>query len=179
MDPITTIQLLALLVMLGLAVVSDLRERRIPNRVTVWGAGCGVVLSALAVGGVPSSALWGILVALGLSFPAFALGVLGAGDAKLLAAVAAFLGLASLPSVLLYGGLAGGILGLASSIQRGTVVPVLLNLPGTFVYVATFGRKGARQSIKDPDARTIPYGVAIAAGAVAAWFIPLSFGPSA
>jgi prepilin peptidase CpaA len=179
MDPTTTLQLLALLVMLGLAVVSDLRERRIPNRVTVWGAGVGLVLSALVAGGIPTSALWGVVVALGLSLPAFALGVLGAGDAKLLAAVAAFVGLGALPSVLLYGGLAGGILGLASSIQRGTVIPVLLNLPGTFVYVATLGRRGARQSIQDPNARTIPYGVAIAAGAVAAWFFPLSLGASA
>jgi prepilin peptidase CpaA len=137
------------------------------------------VLSALAVGGVPSSAILGVLTALGLSVPAFALGVLGAGDAKLLAAVAAFVGLAALPSVLLYGGLAGGILGLVSSVQRGTVIPVLLNLPGTFVYVATFGRRGTRQSIEDPNARTIPYGVAIAAGAVAAWFMPLSFGGAA
>lgn len=179
MDPFTTLQLLALLVMLGLAVVSDLRDRRIPNRVTVWGAVCGLILSAFAVGGVPTSALWGVAVALGLSFPAFALGVLGAGDAKLLAAVAAFTGLGGLPSVLLYAGLAGGVLGLASSIQRGTVIPVLLNLPGTFVYVATFGRRGAPQSIKDPNARTIPYGVAIAVGAVAAWFVPLSFGGAA
>ena len=179
MDPLTTLQLLALLVMLGLAVVSDLRDRRIPNRVTVWGAACGLVLAALAVGGVPSSSLLGMGVALGISFPAFALGVLGAGDAKLLAAVAAFVGLGALPSVLLYGGLAGGVLGLASSIQRGTVIPVLMNLPGTFVYVVTFGRRGAGQTIEDPNARTIPYGVAIAAGAVAAWFAPLSFGGAA
>jgi prepilin peptidase CpaA len=176
MDLITQLQLAALLTMLGLAVVSDLRDRRIPNRVTVWGAGCGVVLSALAVKGIPSSALLGILVALGLGLPAFALGLLGAGDAKLLAAVASFVGLSALPSVLIYGGLAGGVLGLASSVQRGTVIPVLMNLPGTFVYVVTFGRRGTRQSIEDPNARTIPYGVAIAAGAVGAWFVPLSLG---
>ncbi len=179
MDSISSLQLATLLAMLGLATVSDLRDRRIPNRVTVWGGGIGLALSALSVGGFPTSALLGVLAALGLTFPAFALGVLGAGDAKLLAAVGAFVGIGLLPSVLLYGALAGGVLGLASAIQRGTLIPVLLNLPGTFVYVATFGRRGARQTIRDPEARTIPYGVAIAVGAVAAWFFPFSLGTAA
>lgn len=179
MEAVPSLQVTALVVVLGLAVVSDLRDRRIPNRLTVWGGGCGLVLSALAVGGFPTSAVLGVLVSLGLSLPAFALGLVGAGDAKLLAAVGAFVGLGVLPSVLLYGALAGGVIGLASAVQRGTVIPVLLNLPGTFKYLATFGRRGSPRTIQDPDARTIPYGVAIAVGAVAAWFFPFTLGPTA
>jgi prepilin peptidase CpaA len=174
MSPLLTLKFLALLAMVGIAVFTDLRERRIPNWLTISGAATAVTLSAVEVGGFPTASVVGLVVALGLILPFFALGAFGAGDAKLLAAVGAFLGAAGLPSVVAYGAIAGGIIGLVMSTRRGVILPVLIQTKGVFLYLVTLGRRGRRRTIHDADAQTIPYGVAIAAGAVAAWFFPLS-----
>ena len=174
MSTLVTVKLLAMLAMLGAAAVTDLRERRIPNRVTVIGAGTAIVLSAAEMGGLPTTSLLGLAVALCIAFPFFALGALGAGDAKLFAAVGAFVGVGGLLSVFLYSGIAGGIIGIVSAIRRGVIVPVLLEARNVVVYTVTLGRHGARRTIEDAEAETIPYGVAIAAGAVLAWIAPIS-----
>jgi prepilin peptidase CpaA len=179
MPVIATLQFLAMCTMLGIAVLTDVRERRIPNEVTVGGAVVALILASIATGGVPGASLLGMAVALALTVPLFALGALGAGDAKLMAAVGAFVGIGNLLPVVLYAGLAGGLLGLVSSIRRGVIIPVLLETRNTVVHTLTLGRYGRRQTIEDPDARTIPYGVAIAAGALAAWFFPISLGGTA
>lgn len=176
MSSLVTLKLLAMLAMLGSAAVTDVRERRIPNGVILFGAGTAVALSALEAGGLPASSLLGLVVALAITFPVFALGALGAGDAKLLAAVGAFMGVGGLLPVLLYTGIAGGILGLASAIRRGVILPILIEAKNLGLYLLTLGRHGARRTFEDPNAVTIPYGVAIAAGAAAAWFFPISLG---
>ena len=179
MSALVAVKLLAMLAMLGAAVFTDLRERRIPNKVTVAGAAAAIALSALDVGGLPTGALLGFGIALAVSFPAFALGALGAGDAKLLAAVGAFVGGGGLFAVFIYSGFAGGLLGLASAIRRGVIIPVLLETKNLVLWIVTFGHKGARRTIQDPGARTIPYGVAIAVGAVLAWVYPIPLGGAA
>lgn len=176
MTALATLKLAALLAMLGVAVATDLRERRIPNRLTVLGALTAVALSAFSGGGALGASLLGMATALGLSIPFFALGALGAGDAKLLAAVGAFVGIGGLLPVLLYSAMAGGLLGIASAVRRGVILPALLQARGLLVYAATVGRRGSRTTIDDPNAQTIPYGVAIAAGTVVACLFPLSIG---
>ena len=174
MSTLVALKLLAMLAMVGAAAVTDLRERRIPNRVTVFGAGAGIALSAAEVGGFPSSALLGMGVALAATFPLFALGALGAGDAKLAAAVGTFLGVQGLFALLIYTGVAGGLMGIASAVRRGVIIPVLIETKNVMVYAATLGRHGALRTIEDANAQTIPYGVAIAVGAVLAWFLPFT-----
>lgn len=176
MSTLVTVKFLALIAMLGIAVATDLRERRIPNAVTVTGASAAILLAVFGVGIGLTSSLLGLVVALGVTIPFFALGALGAGDAKLLAAVGAFMGVGGLLPVLLYSGIAGGIIGLVASTRRGVILPVLLQTRGVLLYTLTFGRRGSRTTIEDPDAQTIPYGVAIAAGTVMAWFFPISLG---
>jgi len=174
MSTLVTMKLLALLAMVGAAAVTDLRERRIPNRVTALGAGAAVALSVAETGGFPSASLLGMGVALLVTFPLFAFGALGAGDAKLAAAVGAFLGVGGLFALLVYTGVAGGLMGIVSAVRRGVIIPVLMETRNVMVYAVTFGRHGARKTIEDANAQTIPYGVAIAVGAVAAWFFPIS-----
>ncbi|MGD2069254.1 MAG: prepilin peptidase [Gemmatimonadota bacterium] len=176
MPTATTFKLLALLALLGAAVFTDIRDNRIPNRVTVGGALVGTVLTAVESSAFPTGAFLGIAVALGLGFPLFALRAVGAGDVKLLAAVGAFMGPGALLSVVLYGGVAGGILGLGSAVRRGVILPILLEARNLVVYLITLGRHGRRRTLDDPEAHTVPYGVAIAVGAVAAWLFPISLG---
>lgn len=172
-DP-SAIKLTALLALVGVAVFTDLREQRIPNWLTASGTLVGLILASLEMGGFPTLALVGSGIALALAFPLFALGGLGAGDVKLFAAVGAFLGPAGLLPVVIYGGLAGGALALGSAARRGVVIPVLLSSSGLLLHLITLGRRGARPTLTTPGAHAVPYGVAIAAGAVAAWFFPLS-----
>jgi prepilin peptidase CpaA len=176
MTALALTRLTALTILLSIAVVTDVRERRIPNRLTLSGGLLGIVLGALAVGGFPVSSLAGAAIALIVAFPFFALGGLGAGDAKLLAMVGTFVGPAGLLPVVLYGGIAGGLLALGSSLRRGTIIPLLLRSRDLFVYLVTFGSRGTRWSLDDPGAEAVPYGVAIAVGALGAWFFPIVMG---
>ena len=171
-----SINLLALLALVGIAVFTDLRERRIPNWLTVSGVLVGLTLAAFETAGFPTAALLGVVAALAVAFPLFALGGIGAGDVKLLAAVGAFVGPAGLLPVIIYGGLAGGVLALASAIRRGVVVPVLMSSLGLMLHLITLGRRGERPTLATPGAHSVPYGVAIAVGAVGAWFFPLYVG---
>ena len=54
--------------------------------------------------------------------------------------------------------------------RRGVLLPVLYNCGQIMKHWATFGRRGANRSLASVGALTIPYGVAIAAGALLWWF---------
>jgi prepilin peptidase CpaA len=174
MSTFQTLQLVALVTLLAAAVFKDLRERRIPNAVTVPGLVVGLLLAGLVEAGFPGTALGGAVVAFAVSLPFVALGGLGAGDAKLLTAVGAYVGIGGLLSVLLYGALAGGLLALGNAVRRGAILGVILNTKDLFLYLITFGRRGERIALDSPGAATIPYGLAIAAGTLLAWFFPMS-----
>lgn len=168
------LQLLALLTMLVLSVYSDLKTRRIPNKVTVSGLLAGLILGAFLEGGFPLEALSGAGLAFLMAFFIFALGGFGAGDAKLVTAVGAFVGPGGLFSVLLYGALAGGLLALINAIRRGAVLGLLLNTKDLIRSWFSAGQGGFDNELNSPEAHSLPYGVAIAAGAVLAWVFPLS-----
>lgn len=176
MSILSSLQLLALVALLGAAVFTDLRERRIPNKLTLSGFLVGLAIGTVMEGGPPLAALAGAGLALAVALPFVALGGLGGGDAKLLIAVGAFVGPGGLLSVALYGGLAGGILAAGSAIRRGMIVPVLLNSGRLFVHLITLGRHGERFALDSPRAQSVPYGLAIAAGALATWFVPFTLG---
>ena len=169
---------LALVILLTVAVVIDIRERRIPNKVTVPGLLAGLVLGAFLEGGFPLAALSGAGLALLATFPVHAVGGLGAGDVKLFTAVGAFVGAGGLLSVLVYGALAGGLWAIANAFRRGAILGVLVNTMKLILYGMTLGRAGYRVDMNSPEAQahTVPYGVAIAAGALLAALFPISVG---
>lgn len=107
-----------------IALVTDVRARRIPNWLTATGLVLGLagnmVVSALSDGLSGSlsgglSALAGAVLGFGLLFPFYlirAAGVgraIGAGDVKLLAALGAIVGPPALVSIAVYGALAGAL----------------------------------------------------------------------
>jgi prepilin peptidase CpaA len=105
-----------------------------------------------------------------VSLPLFAVGALGGGDGKLLIAIGGFMGPTRLAGALLMIALVGGVMGALDAYRRGVMVPVVLNCLDLLKHWATLGRRGRRIALAMPGAITIPYGVAIAAGAVMWWF---------
>lgn len=136
---------LAALALLVAAATTDVLERRIPNAVTLALALVGLARLGLALGaGAPPLPIVADVVAAAAVFAVgaagFNAGLVGGGDVKLLAAAALWLGAAALLPFLMATALAGGVLA-ALFLVRGFVRP-----------------GGGRVAL--------PYGVAIAAGAV-------------
>jgi prepilin peptidase CpaA len=113
----------------GAACVTDLQTRRIPNVLTFGAALAGLVYQ-FATGGVEAlgqAALGWLLGAIVFSLP-FALGGLGGGDVKLLAALGSWLGPADALWLVLYTGVAGGVMALVVSAFYGYLGTAVQNI---------------------------------------------------
>lgn len=174
MPDLAPIHGIAFVAVMAAALVTDVRERRIPNRLTGPALVLALLLAAFRSGGFPTDALLGAGAGLAVTLPLFALGGLGGGDAKLIAVVGAFLGPALLVDALAATAVVGGVMALVVSWRKGVLLPVFLRTKDLAAYLITFGRFGERRSTLEsrPDL-TVPYGVAIAVGSVAVWFHPL------
>lgn len=135
----------------------DLRERRLPDRLTLPLAWLGLGLAALRAGGVPTAEVIGALAGF-LVF--WALGVahhrirgeegLGLGDAKLLGAAGAWLG------------------------WRALAPLVLIAALGALAWVALQGAR--RGEMRGPGMRGLPFGPWLALGLMLLWLLRLTRG---
>jgi prepilin peptidase CpaA len=141
------------------AAVKDISTFTIPNWISI-ALTVAFVPAALAVG--VSFPTIGISFAIGLAalvlaIGMFALGWIGGGDAKLMAAAAVWVGLRGIGPYAIYTGLAGGALALALvALRSAWLRPFAEAGPGWARRLATPGESA-------------PYGVAIAVGALAAF----------
>jgi prepilin peptidase CpaA len=162
----TIFQIVALGVVL-IAVVWDVASRRIPNLLTF-----GAALAAFAAHGYFDSwsglglSLLGWIVGVALFFPVFALGGMGAGDVKLLGAIGAWLGSASVVWVALYTGVAGGILAVVVALFSGYLKQALRNVWGLLLYWRVAGIRPQPQLTLNagPNAPRLAYAVPMLAG---------------
>jgi Flp pilus assembly protein protease CpaA len=121
---------IGIIVIAALAAWSDLATRRIPNILTV-GALLLAILLRLPLGGdAVLSGLAGAAIAFAVIFPLFALGGFGGGDAKLLTAMGAFLGLEGLVPGLFAIGMIGMAMSIIVSVRRAALLGVLANTFG-------------------------------------------------
>lgn len=132
----------------------DFRTRRLPN----WLCGLGLVAGlafALATGGwsLAGAALLHALVALVIGAGLFALGGIGGGDAKFYAALAAWFPISAGLGLLVCVSLTGLVLLIVWLLVRRRLIRSYSGLP------------------KDSEFRKLPYGVAIAGGALVAFFM--------
>jgi prepilin peptidase CpaA len=167
LPPLTTGAFVALVCIAGW---SDIRTRRIPNVLTLSGLIVALVLRAVEGVSPLAHGLAGAGVGLLIALPFFAAGALGGGDTKLLVAIGAFMGEGKLVGALLLIAVLGGIIAVVESVRRGVILPVLMNSVDIIKRWATFGRAGVERSLTSPGAVSIPYGVAIALGAMVWWF---------
>ncbi len=160
---------------IGLAVFFDLRERRIPNWLILVGLSGGVSLNVVLYGsnGAYQSAL-GFLLAIAVFIVPFALGWLGAGDVKLFAAIGAVLGLRLMPRVIFYAVLAAGTMAvLALALGRTRFLSFRTLWTDCKLFFLTLGGS-LPPSTKERVARgahSVPWGVAIGAGTIIAYYV--------
>ena len=134
--------------MLVVAAAGDALYFRIPNQLVLLIAGLFLPVALAAGLGLPAIAIHIAIagaVLLG-GFLLFALGLFGGGDAKLLAAAALWLGWPALLPFRVWTALAGGLLGLLIGLR------VLFD----------------RFVLRRPVSRNVPYGIALASGAIIA-----------
>jgi prepilin peptidase CpaA len=146
---------------------SDVRHRKIPNRSVLAILALFIPWAVLHWGYWDAWALAAGALALTIGVGLYALRMVGAGDAKLFAAVALFAGLGHLLALGMATALAGGAVAIVSLVARPHRAMTMIILQG-----------------KGDFGRGIPYGVAIAmAGAAVVWVtllelpMPLSGAP--
>ena len=154
---------------LTVAVVTDLRSQRIYNWLTFPLIVSGLLLHAV-VGGLDGLFMSAAGFGLGLAvmLVPFLLGMMGAGDVKLMAGVGAWIGASAVFTAFIFTCLAGGVYALLMlCVHRDKAKAVLQNIQAAF-----FGFMATRRFEFAPSAdAALPrlcYGVAIAVGAVAA-----------
>jgi prepilin peptidase CpaA len=131
----------AVIVVAGaLACVFDLRWRRIPNALTFTVAGLALVYR-LATGGPTAmgEAALGWLIGAALFLPWFALGGMGAGDVKLVAALAAWLGPVGALWLVVDSAIAGAVVAVAVSLVHGYLRQALRNVVLLLMWWRTAG----------------------------------------
>jgi len=142
---------------------TDLRNRRIPNWLTVPGLVVGVAASAILGGwsGLKTSLL-GTGLAFALLLPFWLLRSLGAGDLKFATALGAYFGHIRMVDILLGSIFVAGVMALALIIYERRFLESIRNIGHILVSLATFRLPGSQVRLENPDALTIPWGVALA-----------------
>jgi prepilin peptidase CpaA len=145
-------------ILMIMSALSDVATMTIPNRVSIALALAfypTAFLDGLSVQAVAASTGVGLaLLIVGAGM--FALRWVGGGDAKLFAAAGLWIGLTGLAPYLLWATLAGGMFSLGLILMRGWAQPY------------TVGATGWVGRLLEPKG-DVPFGVAIAAGALAAF----------
>jgi prepilin peptidase CpaA len=152
----------------GVAAITDMRSRIIPNWLCATGILAGFVLQISLHGWSGAmSASSGFGLALAIYVPLFLLRAMGGGDVKLMAAVGALAGPNDWFAIFLLASVLGGLFAFAVLVLRsrlgtafGNVAHILTNLSRLRAPWAT----RPDLDISDSRALTIPHGVAIAAG---------------
>lgn len=163
--------------LLGICLFTDLRERKIYNSVLVGALCLGLLLRGLMEGGAGLVASGkGLVLGLFLLLPFFLLGGIGGGDVKFLAVIGALRGPEFVFRTFLIAAVAGAVLSLSLAFFRGRLGLVLRQ---TVVRIKTFFftfnlaavAHAAEEEGEEEGTPSIPYGVAITLGAVAAWIL--------
>lgn len=158
----------------------DLKERKIPNKITFTGIFIGILINIITGGwmGLLQSLL-GMFAGLAIFFLPFVMGGMGAGDVKLMGAIGALMGWKFSVMTALYSAIVGGIIVLIHLLYTGKLretmkkmLYALINLLLQFFirlgYNETVYKAHEKYSKNGQDYKKIyiPYGVAIAGGAV-------------
>ncbi|MET3699122.1 prepilin peptidase CpaA [Bacillus oleivorans] len=162
---------LLLWIVLIVCVITDLRERRIYNKV-IYPALVLTIIFHLADSGLSGMlfSLQGFVIGMALLLIPYLLGGIGAGDVKLLALVGAMKGTMFVLIAAVYMALIGGVLALGVLLFRRGVISRLKMMFYSLGGLRT-GIKIPLTIAKDDYKATYPYGLAIAGGAALSFML--------
>ena len=159
---------LVALVVAAIACAIDLRTRRIPNALT-FGAAAAALVFHFAAGGLSGLAIGsaGWLAGAAMLLVPYALGGMGAGDVKLLAAVGAWIGPSQVAVAALISSIAGGIVALVIALGCGYLKAAFRNVWLLLVHWRVMGvRPMDAVTLQGSKGPRLAYAVPIAIGTV-------------
>lgn len=163
-----TARLIGLLALMMVAVFTDMRTRRVPNKLVAIGMLIGVASSLLPGSIGIAQSTGGLAVGIAMFLPMYMLRAMGAGDVKLMACAGAFLGIKATFFASLFAFALGGVLAIFYSAFAGTLTQTLSNLK-TFVFHSfvrvTGGGMPCAGDMPASGGR-MPYSLAITGGVV-------------
>ncbi|MGM8212316.1 A24 family peptidase [Virgibacillus sp. W0430] len=161
------------IIMLIICIVTDLRERKILNAVTLPASLLAFIYHAFTAGldGFLFSGK-GFLVGFALLIIPYAMGGIGAGDVKLLAAIGAWKGMLFVLYAGLYGAAVGGIIAFIILLKRKQ-----FRLTIKSIFLSCLFLKSAKGSLTITKRATqlisIPYAIPIAIGALCTYILEI------
>lgn len=158
----------AMLLCLGWAAWTDVRELRIPNWLTLAGVTVALGVRWLQSGSALGDGLLGAAVGLAFGLTCFAMGILGGGDAKLLAAVGAFVGLEGIAGALIVTTVTGALLALGNAWRMARLGALL---HGVVTVLCQRGGAAPARGVPRSVLPPLPYGVAIGLGTILWHFV--------
>ena len=159
---------LSLIVMLVLAVITDLSARKIPNSLVLFGLIASLLGQCFSIQGAGGlNWLAGVAVAFACFVPLYILRGMAAGDVKLMMAVGGFLGYPLTVTAVAYSYLAGGAIAICFVLIKGRFKQLIQNLISlifdrfikTTSGVDAYDGKVIKQSVGQ-----LPFALAIALG---------------
>ena len=155
--------LVCVAVILTVAVYTELKDGRIPNWLTLSGIAIGLMLGYLPGGQTIWSSLGGLCVGFGFLFIFYVFGGIGGGDVKLMGAVGSLLGISLIGPTLFYTAFVGGFMAIVMLIWRRNLIFIIGR-----ALRSLFKKLDERVEQTEEKPLSVPYGLAIAAGAVLA-----------
>ena len=158
----------------AVAGVIDVRTFRVPNRLTVPLFISGIIYHAVTAGlcGLQASLL-GALVGFGILFGLYVLGIMGAGDVKLLTGVGAWLGPLSTTYVFVIAAMATAVYSIIVLLLRGNLSHAFIAIQMTMLQLLTITKHiGAEERVesavrrKDRRKRLVPFAAMMALAVV-------------
>ncbi|MCC6263661.1 MAG: prepilin peptidase [Bryobacterales bacterium] len=168
-----SILLAAVTILCVLGAITDLRSRKIPNWLTLGALPIGLIASGILGGwmGLFLSFV-AVLLALLIYFPLYLLRAMGAGDAKLMAAIASFIGPLMWIHLFIFASILGGVAAVLFTLAKGQFKIMLgksMDILRSLSYFQAPYAANPELDIRSAKSLSLPHGAVIAL----AWFVLL------
>ena len=157
----------------SLSAFFDLKIRKIPNWLVLFGATSGIALNGFHGLNPFFQSVAGLVAGIAVLFLPFALGWIGAGDVKFFGVLGALLGVSWLPRIFFYSALIAGLIAVVYVVVGATRLGRFKDLWTDLKLVMfSFGQiiPDAVHKRSEERGRSVPWGVAFAIGTIIAYY---------
>lgn len=162
-----------LVIILTIAVYTDVTKHKIYNVLTFPTLILGLVLSFINGVGI-SSSLLGFIYSFFICLFLYIIKMFKGGDVKLISAIGAWVGSTMVLQTLLYIFISGGVLSIIYTLRDGTFIQTIMKV-GRFFRAAIIPGMSAQAEVKETINKPAAYGIAIAIGTILSLVFPFSF----